>query len=68
MVDYPNDAERRLRKRRHRASGIETGRRSTDRKDGYSMMAKATVFVLIFLIDVVCLAGDALLLRNDSCL
>lgn len=68
MDDYPQSAERRSEERRHRTSGLRTGRRSTDGGHEYGWVAKATAFTLIFLIDVVCLAGDALLLRNDSCL
>jgi hypothetical protein len=68
MADYPDDADRRIEVNRHRPSRLTTGRRSTDKKDGVSLVTKVTVVILIFLVDVVCLAGDALLLRNTDCI
>lgn len=66
MAEYNKEAERRSPTTQHRASG-RTGRRSTDIK-GVITVRKLTLIILLFLVDVVCLAGDTLLLRHDQCL
>lgn len=65
MTEYNKDAERRSPRVQYRAFG-KTGRRSTDIK-GVITVKKLTLIILLFLVDVVCLAGDTLLLRHDQC-
>jgi hypothetical protein len=70
MPDSSEDngnVERRYFRERPSRSGMG-GRRSTDSVgQGHITVTKVTLVILVFLVDVVCLAGDALLLRS-SCL
>jgi hypothetical protein len=66
-MTYPESGERRDPER-YRTAGLTTGRRSTDRNESRITMSKFVIVVLVFLVDVVCLAGDTLFLRNTDCL
>jgi hypothetical protein len=50
-----------------RSPRLTSGRRRDDKSGQWTLTRKLVLVILIFLVDVVCLAGDALLLRNEYC-